>query len=76
MGVSPITQVLESLSKHRVGLLSGNGIKLPSFLAVFTFFLSRSMRCEDVVKLTREVPLGRKGASAFLFEEMDESDIE
>ena len=45
-GRTPILPVLEQFTKTQQGALSGNGINLPSFLAVFCFFVAHTVAKE------------------------------
>ena len=65
-GVSPHKAILQDICTDTVlAELSGNGIHLPSLLAVHLWTLSNVAWREDVAEEKAEVDLTRKGATVF-----------
>eukprot|EP00969_Alexandrium_andersonii_P350974 15434415-Alexandrium_andersonii.AAC.2 len=57
--------ILSDLSDAKAHRLAGNGMHLPSVLAVFFFALSNMVWLEECAVAKPEVPLGRKGGTTF-----------
>ena len=63
--VSQRKEILQQASQRGLGVLAGNGMHLPSLVAVLMFALIHLAWRPPLRKPIREVPLGRKGGTQF-----------
>ena len=75
-GVSPMAAILGEASIRQLSTLSGNGMHLPSVLAVFCYMLANCVWVEDLPRSVQEVCLGRRGGTQFFEDIGDEEDME